>query len=218
MSSSVFAWTPGWVLLLAVCTFSAAQHETLSQNCSTKANQLLAALEEKVVECGENLSWSSEDLASVLLSTMKLKDLLQKQQLKDCQGAQPKECPEPKIPQNGGLVCVTAANRRYCKPLCNNGFDFAFLRRSRLYDECSERTKYKWDSQYVGGNTLAVCSEALLQISGAKTAYFPENQTCLTTKSSSQHQSDVIRTFIKELADQSVHAESQDACLVCGEQ
>ncbi|TNM99423.1 hypothetical protein fugu_012456 [Takifugu bimaculatus] len=96
-----------------------------------------------------------------------------------------------------GLVCVTAANRRFCKPLCNNGFDFAFLRRSRLYDECSERTKYKWDSQYVGGNTLAVCSEALLQISGAKTAYFPENQTCLTTKSSSQHQSDVIRTFIR---------------------
>lgn len=40
----------------------------------------------------------------------------------------------------------------------SQGFDFAFLRRSRLYDECSERTKFKWDSQYVGGNTLAVCN------------------------------------------------------------
>lgn len=38
------------------------------------------------------------------------------------------------------------------------GFDFAFLRLSRVYDECSERTKYKWDSQYIGGNTLAVCN------------------------------------------------------------
>lgn len=38
------------------------------------------------------------------------------------------------------------------------GFDFAFIRRSRLYDVCSEQTKYKWDSQYIGGRTLAVCN------------------------------------------------------------
>lgn len=38
------------------------------------------------------------------------------------------------------------------------GFDFAFIRRSRLYDECSQQTKYEWDSQYIGGRTLAVCS------------------------------------------------------------
>lgn len=38
------------------------------------------------------------------------------------------------------------------------GFDFAFIRKSRLYDECSEQTKYKWDSQYIGGRTLAVCN------------------------------------------------------------
>lgn len=33
-------------------------------------------------ECTENLSWSSEDLASGLHSLMKLKDFLQKEQLK----------------------------------------------------------------------------------------------------------------------------------------
>lgn len=38
--------------------------------------------QQEVVECRDNLSWSSEDLASVLLSTMKLKDVLQEQQLK----------------------------------------------------------------------------------------------------------------------------------------
>lgn len=38
------------------------------------------------------------------------------------------------------------------------GFDFAFMRRSRLYDECTKQTNYKWDTQYVGGKTLAVCN------------------------------------------------------------
>lgn len=126
------------------------------------------------------------------------------------------------------------------------GFDFAFIRRSRLYDECGEQTKYKWDSQYIGGNTLALCNgkvpssaahvldsrkrnqtgfvflftfaESPLQISGAKMAYFPKNQNCLTTKSSSQHRSDIITTFINELKDQSVHGDPQHACLICGEQ
>lgn len=36
--------------------------------------------------------------------------------------------------------------------------------------------------------------------------------------SSRKHKSDVITTFIKELEDQSVQAESQRARLVCGEQ
>lgn len=39
--------------------------------------------------------------------------------LTDCQGAQPEECPQANVPKNGGLACVTVANRRYCKPLCN---------------------------------------------------------------------------------------------------
>lgn len=125
------------------------------------------------------------------------------------------------------------------------GFDFAFLRRSRLYDECSEKTGHKWDSQYIGGNTLAVCNgeasppgctqaprthtdvgfwfsflfpEALFPISGVTTAYFPKNQDCVTTKSNSDQQRHVLDTFIRELRNQDVDAEPQHACLVCGEQ
>lgn len=41
--------------------------------------------------------------------------------------------------------------------LRSQGYDFAFLRRSRPYEECSEQTGFKWQSQYVGGNALAVC-------------------------------------------------------------
>lgn len=128
------------------------------------------------------------------------------------------------------------------------GFDFAFLRRSQLYNECSEQTKYKWDSQYVGGNTLAVCNgktsssatpmltdstrngtdwrqlvwflfpEATLQIGGAKTAYFSKNQTCLATKSSSQLHNDILSTFINELRSNNIKGEVQQTCLVCGDQ
>ncbi|CAG00351.1 unnamed protein product [Tetraodon nigroviridis] len=211
-----FDSTLSWVFALAVCAFVAAQHETINQNCSIQADQLAATLK-RAGECAENLSLSSEESASLLLSVLKLKDSLHIQQLKECQGAQPRECPEANVPRNGGLVCVTAASRRYCKPMCNYGFDFAFIRRSRLYDECSQQTKYEWDSQYIGGRTLAVCSEARLQVSGAKTAYFPENQNCLTAKSSSQQQSDILDTFIDELRDRGVHAEHRHACLVCGE-
>ena len=38
----------------------------------------------------------------------------------DCQGAEPKKCPEADVPENGGLVCVTVDNKRYCKPMCNH--------------------------------------------------------------------------------------------------
>ena len=38
----------------------------------------------------------------------------------DCQGARPRECPAPEVPENGGLVCVTVNSTRYCKPFCNH--------------------------------------------------------------------------------------------------
>lgn len=38
------------------------------------------------------------------------------------------------------------------------GYDFGFLRISRLYEECSDATSYTWTTQYVGGNKLAICN------------------------------------------------------------
>ncbi|XP_070697696.1 uncharacterized protein [Pempheris klunzingeri] len=205
-----------WLFLLTVMSSSAAQHESLLQNCSS-ATQLLERLSESV-ECGESLlsALSAQETAALLLSIRDVTDTLSKHQLKECHGAEPKQCPEAEVPDNGGLACVTVADKRYCKPLCNHGYDFGFMRRSRLYDECSKQTGYKWQSQYVGGNKLAVCNKESIQVSGAKTAYFPEDQDCLTTKSSSQLQANITDGFMTELKNQGVQGESQYDCLVCG--
>ncbi|KAM6997104.1 uncharacterized protein LKV04_005828 [Tautogolabrus adspersus] len=145
-----------------------------------------------------------------------LTESLHKQQLTECQGAEPTKCPDAEVPNNGGLACVTVANKRYCKPLCNSGYDFGFMRRSHIYDECSEQTGYKWNTQYVGGNKLAVCNAASIQVSGAATAYFPKDQDCLTTKSSSQLETSIIQLLTSELESQGIQGEPQNGCLVCG--
>lgn len=46
-----------------------------------------------------------------------------------------------------GMLCILS-----------QGYDFGFMRRSRLFEECSDHTSFKWQSQYVGGNKLAVCN------------------------------------------------------------
>lgn len=40
---------------------------------------------------------------------------------------------------------------------CKQGYDFSFLRRSRLFEECSAATQHKWTTQFIGGNRLAIC-------------------------------------------------------------
>ncbi|XP_071336094.1 uncharacterized protein [Trachinotus anak] len=206
-----------WICSLAVLSSSAAQDETLPKNCSSQT-QLLERLSADVkvaLECGENLP-SAQQSAALLLSLRNLADSLHKQQLKDCQSAEPKKCPEAEVPSNGGLLCVSVANNTYCKPLCNYGYDFGFIRSSRLFDVCTEQTGYKWSTQYIGGNKLAVCNKAPIRIGGAKSAYFPEDQDCLTTKSTSELHSSIITTFISELKKEGIEAELQDVCLLCG--
>lgn len=49
----------------------------------------------------------------------------------ECQGAEPQNCPEPEVPENGGLACVTADNQRLCKPMCNHvsgKHNFAYIK------------------------------------------------------------------------------------------
>ncbi|XP_067465309.1 uncharacterized protein si:ch1073-126c3.2 [Thunnus thynnus] len=209
-----------WLCSLAVLSSIAASDETLHQNCSSQAQLLerLSADLQVVIECGgiPLSEWSAQQTAALLVSMRNLTDTLHKHQLKECQGAEPQKCPGAEVPENGGLACVTVANKRYCKPLCNHGYDFGFLRRSRLYDECSKQTGYKWNTQYVGGNKLAVCNEASIQVSGAKTAYFPKDQDCLTTKKSSHLQDSIMGDLTTELNSQGIQGELQFACLVCG--
>ncbi|XP_022603906.1 uncharacterized protein LOC111223887 [Seriola dumerili] len=212
-----------WICSLAVLSSSAAADETVPRNCSsqTQLMERLSADLKVAVECGDNLTnltsaWSAQQTAAVLLSMRNLADSLHKHQLKGCQSAEPKQCPEAEVPNNGGLACVSVGNNTYCKPLCNDGYDFGFIRRSRLFDKCTEQTRYKWDTQYVGGNKLAVCNEATIRISGAKSAYFPKHQDCLTTKSNSQLQQSIIETFTTELKSKGIQGESRHGCLVCG--
>ncbi|XP_070834448.1 uncharacterized protein [Chaetodon trifascialis] len=203
-----------WLCSLAVWVSSAAQDETSLQNCSSQ-KELWERLS-VAVECAESLPWSSQQTAALLLSMTNLTDALHAQQLRECRGVEPEKCPQAEVPDNGGLACVTVDNKRYCKPLCNHGFDFGFMRRSRLYDECSEQTGFRWNTQFVGGNRLAVCNEASIQVSGAKTAYFPQDQDCLKTKSSSHQQNSIIEDFKAELKSQGLQGELQHACLLCG--
>uniref|UniRef100_A0A3Q3AWU9 Si:ch1073-126c3.2 n=1 Tax=Kryptolebias marmoratus TaxID=37003 RepID=A0A3Q3AWU9_KRYMA len=133
----------------------------------------------------------------------------------ECQDAEPRECQQAEAPSNGGLLCVTIANKRFCKPMCSFGYDFGFMRRSRLFDECSEGTKYQWNSQYVGGNKLAVCNgKRLNSFSGATSAYFPKD--CLTTKSNSNLGSSILANFVGELKDAGITGDLKSHCLICG--
>ncbi|XP_029134163.1 uncharacterized protein si:ch1073-126c3.2 [Labrus bergylta] len=206
-----------WLCSLAVLSFSAAEDEILLQSCNSQTEQLSANFK-MAAECivQQASALSALQTASLLLSMRNLTDSLHKQQLKECQGAEPSECPDAEVPNNGGLACVTVASKRYCKPLCNWGYDFAFIRRSRIYDECSEQTGYKWKTQYIGGNKLAVCNDASIQVSGAATAYFPKDQNCLTTKSSSLLKTSTIQLFTSELESEGIQGEPQNGCLVCG--
>ncbi|XP_030604328.1 uncharacterized protein LOC115793458 [Archocentrus centrarchus] len=208
-----------WLCSLAVF-YSCAAQETLSQDCSSQNErwERLSADLKAAVMCGENppSSWSAQRTAALESYMRNLMDTLHKHQLKDCQGSEPIKCKEAEVPENGGLACVTVANKRYCKPMCNYGYDFGFMRRSRVFDECSEQTGYQWQSQYVGGNNLAVCNKASVQVSGATTAYFPKDRDCLTTKSSLQLQNHTLETFTAELKNQGIQGEAGHDCLVCG--
>ncbi|XP_056291720.1 uncharacterized protein si:ch1073-126c3.2 [Pseudoliparis swirei] len=206
--------------LALLCSLAVlSQGETSSCTSETELLVRLSADLEVAAECGDYLqsAWKKQERAALLLAMRNVTDTLHTHMLRECHGARPEKCPEAEVPLNGGLACVTVADKRYCKPLCNHGYDFAFLRRSRPYAECSERTRFHWETQYVGGNKLAVCHESPIQVSGAKTAYFPEHQDCLTTKTRDPLQSSVRSDLIADLTAAGVQVEeSQAVCLVCG--
>ncbi|XP_033991747.1 uncharacterized protein si:ch1073-126c3.2 [Trematomus bernacchii] len=201
-----------WICSLAVLSSCAAQDESLQCGYQHLMSNLKA-----VGECEDSLPWSSQERAGLLLNLRNQKDKLYTLQLRECQGAEPNKCPQAEVPEDGGLLCTTVSNKRYCKPMCNHGHDFSFLRRSRVYEECSEQTGFKWRSQFIGGNKLAVCNKAKIQVSGAASAYFSEDQDCLTTKSnSSLIQSAIMGVFESELRGAGVQGDAENSCLLCG--
>lgn len=173
---------------------------------------------ERAALCGDSLwsGWSSEQTAQALNSVNALAQRLHAHQLTECVRAEEHRCPPAEAPENGGLVCATIGDARYCKPLCHHGYDFAFLRLSRVFDECSEKTSYRWNSQYVGGNKLAVCNKSPSAAAGVRSAYFPEEQSCLQTKANSSLHISVVEHFLSELQGQGLQGQSKNTCLVCG--
>ena len=61
------------------------------------------------------IQWYLEILEAINVSLFLLPIACQKADL----GHQTSKCPDPIVPDNGGLACVTVNNSRYCKPMCN---------------------------------------------------------------------------------------------------
>nr|XP_046207885.1 uncharacterized protein si:ch1073-126c3.2 [Oncorhynchus gorbuscha] len=205
--------------LTALLSCAVAQDQDVGSNSCSSTTLMFKQLSTQLAEaaqCAKNITsqWSDDQTAVVINSLQTLTVILEKHQKTVCQTFEPKECPAAVAQSKGGLVCVTNKMRRYCKPMCNEGFDFAFLRNSRLYEECSADTKFKWTTHYIGGNKLAICNKSSRSIAGAKTAYFPKNQDCLTTKSNSDLEAQLIQQFKSELKD--IEGETEYDCLLCG--
>ncbi|XP_077351803.1 uncharacterized protein LOC144001401 isoform X2 [Festucalex cinctus] len=187
-----------------------------TKNCSSQFLEDLTGDLQVAAECSIKPKWTPQQRAALLVHMRNLTEMLHTQQLSECQGAEPVKCPQPEVPENGGLVCATVAARRFCKPMCNHGYDFQFLRKSRAFEECSAATAYKWSTQYIGGNKLAVCQE-VIQVGGVETAYFPQGEDCLTTKGSQQSASDILQDFIEETKNRhGANGDVESLCLLCG--
>ncbi|KAM3913609.1 uncharacterized protein RB166_018859 [Leptodactylus fuscus] len=126
-------------------------------------------------------------------------------------------CTMPPAPSNGGLVCAYFDSVFYCKPMCDQGYDFSFLRRSRLYETCGQQTGYTWTTQYIGGKRLAECIASDTAISGQSSAYFRNKKTCQEILSLGTEET-YIDQFIKELKENDItknHKRDLDI-FVCG--
>uniref|UniRef100_A0A8C5PV28 Uncharacterized protein n=1 Tax=Leptobrachium leishanense TaxID=445787 RepID=A0A8C5PV28_9ANUR len=115
-------------------------------------------------------------------------------------------CSFPVIPKNGGLICVSLEDIYYCKPMCYKGYDFVFLRRSRLYEECGMHTQFSWTTQYIGGNRLAECTASSVAVSGSSSSYFAEG-TCKQANMKKKY----IEEFIRELKRKDIKNENKEA-------
>ncbi|MCI4376803.1 hypothetical protein PGIGA_G00192990 [Pangasianodon gigas] len=206
--------------LLTVLSSAAVQAQSLEPDDCSSFNWSYDEFMEKLKisdKCMEKLieKWTESQNSAILNNLNRLVDIFKKNEKSVCKDATPKECPAPAVQSKGGLVCVSAKGKRFCKPMCNKGYDFSFLRISRLYEECSNATSYKWTTQYVGGNKLAICNKSNTQIAGASSAYFPVNQDCLTTKSNSTLEEEIINTFQNELKAKDIEGPYTQCCLMC---
>ncbi|XP_053927827.1 uncharacterized protein LOC128852717 isoform X2 [Cuculus canorus] len=210
----------GFVTLAVLLTGFAATGAFAGESDCENANigDVTESLE-KYSKCFPDMLTKAEK-ASINHLVWKLQDtldLLFPVQAKFCK--QLFSCPLPTAPRNGGLVCVIIDDAQYCKPMCNKGYDFQFLRRSRLYEVCGNATRFSWTTQLVGGKELAVCNPSEMAISGAESAYFPTNSSCLHTLAFTETVTEQLNIFLSELKEQGIEISNRDKdadCIICG--
>lgn len=223
------------ILIFAVIYFKVTIHgleNELLEVSSTPAPDLV-----KIKENTKDMSYKSlqkklkhlidldKDLTNLTLSQMNSLIWWMQQALISLKGYQSKvyhktimttNCTMPLVPTNGGLVCAYFDSVYYCKPMCEQGYDFSFLRRSRLYEMCGYQTGFSWTSQYLGGNKLADCTASDIAISGHSSAYF-KNKKCQEVLSMGTEDT-YIDEFIKELGKNGItNNQKKDLnILLCG--
>lgn len=208
-----------WKQLLLFAFLSTLTHGQSHSSClpaDFSFDQLDKQLQ-NIKNCLETVSdnWTSYQHGNILNQLQALTDIIQRQDNKAFQKLLPENCPAPAVPENGGLLCLSVKDKIYCKPMCNAGYDFNFLRRSRLFEECSTATKHTWTTQYIGGNRLAICNKSHIEVSGAPSAYFPKGEDCHITKSNEQLTQNITNIFKSELAKVET-TESESTKLLCG--
>ncbi|KAM6266038.1 uncharacterized protein LJ264_005596 [Porphyrio hochstetteri] len=219
--SSCLLWKTLVFISLAVlpADFANSGAFTSASECKSATIDDMNESLEKYSKCFHEMiaKGGKASINSLVWTLQEMLDLLRPAQEKFCKQLPP--CPLPVAPRNGGLVCVTIDNAQYCKPMCNKGYDFQFLRASRLFEVCGNATRFSWTTQLVGGKALAVCNPSEMAISGVKSAYFPTNSTCLHTLAFPETQVEQLNIFLRELGEQGIDGSNRDKeydCIICG--
>ncbi|KAG1950889.1 uncharacterized protein si:ch1073-126c3.2 [Pimephales promelas] len=200
MKSTTISRTWKMLFLLFAFLLTRAHGQNTSCSSSEFSFEMFSKKLQDMKNCLETVSdtWTTYQRANLFNQLQTLTDIIQKKQNKEFL---PANCTAPTVPKDGGLLCVSVRDKTktYCKPMCNTGYDFDFLRRSRLFEECSATTQHKWTTQYIGGNRLAICNKSKIKVSGAPSAYFPEDHDCNKIKSHEQLLGNITNIFQSEL-------------------
>ncbi|XDV50179.1 hypothetical protein PO909_019281 [Leuciscus waleckii] len=221
MKSTTISRTLKMLFLLFAFLLTRAHGQNTSCNSTEFSFKIVNRNLQDLKNCLETIicdTWTTYQTATIFNQLQMLTDIIQKQQNKELRTLMPKNCTVPTLPEDGGLLCapVTDMKKIYCKPMCNAGYDFNFLRRSRLFEECSDATQHKWTTQFIGGNKLAICDKSKTAVSGAPSAYFPKGHDCHKTKSHEKLLRNITSIFQSELEMAGITQSLKSFSLFCG--
>ncbi|KAI7805494.1 uncharacterized protein si:ch1073-126c3.2 [Triplophysa rosa] len=214
-------WKQLFLVFAFLFTESQGQGKSSCSSADFSFDQLHKQLQ-NTKDCLEATSekWTTHQNADFFNQLLTLTEIIQKQQNTELLRLLPANCSVPVVPRDGGLLCVSAENNIYCKPMCNAGYDFNLIRRSRLYEKCGAASQHKWTTQYIGGNRLADCTKSHITVAGAPSAFFPEGKDCHKTKSNEQLIRNITNIFRSELIKVFRFkglTSFNSTCLICGQ-